>query len=543
MSPATVTVSGAYFVPFVNGEGADLTWTPPRFPAGALPPVLGAAVAYIAASRIVDPVIPFTAYIGAISGVFADRAVVRVTAERSEMGPGDWTMPVNIYALTVAVSGDGKSPAFQPAIDLVRALEAERVAAVKAEVLADVVRLEDIERNIKDARKGTAAVELDLEKLHRAREELRERVKRTGRLSVADATPEATAGLMARNGGLLVVIDAEGTIVHHALGLYTNSPNLGLWLAAWSGERYIRDRVREDGASEIDVASARIGLGAAIQPGVLRALLNDARVIDRGFVARALCSWPTSSAGRRHLDEDPRPGDATVLTALADLVRSRWAKIKTDTVIDLDLAARSRFKEWHNELESTLPGLTDFEARAVPKLRASIARLAAVFHLLGPQPGAEVALETMEAAIAVGDYYLEVLAGVAERANLADAVEVLDWLWAHADELPVLKGTLIPVITVTDIRRRVGWHRQTGGADRTVAALEVLADHGWVKAAVAGRGFGAGRRGTPSPYVVVHPELAGLSATAEPPEPPAPTPPPTKRARPVDSIIKRPRSS
>jgi hypothetical protein len=456
-------------------------------------------------------------------------------------------MPVNLYALTVAVSGDGKSPAFQPAIELVRSLERERVAEVKAKVLDDVVRLEDIERDIKAATKD-AALGPDLGRLHKEREELRGKVKRTGRLSVNDATPEATAGLMARNGGLLVVVDAEGTIVHHALGLYTNSPNLGLWLAAWSAESYTRDRVREDGASEVDVPSARIGLGAAIQPGVLRALLNDARVLDRGFLARALCSWPPSTVGRRSLGGDrPRPGDAKVLTTLAARVRDRWAMVKAvkdGRVVELGPDARRRFIEWHDELEVALPDYPDVEARAVPKLRASIARLAAVFHLLGPQPATEVDLETMEAAIAVGDYYLDVLVGVAQRANLGDAIEVLDWLRAHAAELPVLEGKGIPVITVTDLRRRVGWHRQTGGAERTVAALEVLADHGWVRAAVAGRGFSAGRRGTPSPYVVIHPNLASRKApVVESPSPQPSTASTTRPARPPDTIIRRPRPS
>lgn len=496
------------------------------FPLEALPPVLRIAVEHIAASRIVHPAVPFTAYLGAISGVLADATTVQVSPT--------WTMPVNLYALCVATSGDGKSPGFDPALDLVARIEERRCELVGIEVAEASARLIELTDEINEAAgkgKGKDRPPRDPMKLRRLiteRDEAEGTKRRTGRLSVQDATPESTAGLMARNGGALVAVDAEGSIVHHALGLYSSSPNIGLWLAGWSGERYVRDRIREDGASEVIIPHARIGVGAAIQPGVLRELLNDPRVEDRGFLARCLTDWPPPSAGHRFLGNlVHHPEDRKYLDPLHDRVLDRWeVSYDMPRMLVLSDEARALFTNWHDRWESTLTDADESQAKAVPKVRASVARIAAIFHdLTDDDPSSMIEETTMRDAITVGDYYLDRRQHSTETAMLADARHVLDWLGTLGTAKKPVRTT-----TVRDVRRGARWHRHAGGAQRTLAALAVLAEHGWIQPLKGRSGFGSGI----SVAVELHPKLRGILQRQ--PQPPVPAVPAVPTTAPIATL-------
>jgi replicative DNA helicase len=465
------------------------------FPLDALPSRLRAAVEHLAASRIVHPVVPFTAYCGAISGVLAEGTTVTLSTT--------WSMPVNVYALVVASSGDGKSPAFQGAADLIASIEQRRCELVAVEVAEAKARLIELTDEINTAAgkgKGKDRLFRDpvrLRLLVAERDQAEQIKRRTGRLSVQDATPESTAGLMARNGGVLVVVDAEGAIVHHALGMYSTAPNIGLWLAGWSGETYMRDRVREDGASEVIVPGARIGVGAAIQPGVMRSLLNDPRVEDRGFLARALTDWPPPMAGQRELSNlDHHPDDSTHLDPLHEHVIARWEECRsTPRYLTLSTDARMMYIAWHDARERELRTADESHVKVVPKVRASVARLAAVFHDLSDADSTVVEAATMTDAITIGDYYLAHRESTAATALLGDARHVLDWLATIGSAKKPVRTT-----TVRDVCRGARWYKYAGGTRRTIEALTLLSDYGWVRV-VANRS------------VTLHPRLRRFAVT------------------------------
>ncbi len=473
------------------------------FPREVLPPMLRSAVEHIEATRVVHPSLPWTAYVGVISGALAEGVTVTISTT--------WTEPVNLYALVVARSGDGKSPAFRPALDLTEAIERRRCELVNTDVVEAKARLIELADEISDAAgkgKGKPPPPRDPARLRRLvaeREEAEQTKRLTGRISVQDATPESTANLMARNGGLLIAVDAEGAIIHHAMGLYSTSPNIGLWLAGWSGETYKRDRssTEDAAAREIIVPSARIGVGAAIQPGVMQALLRDPRAEDRGFLARALLDWPPSMAGRRELaDLLHHPADTEHLDPLRDLVLDLWENCRSDPrSLTLSDDARALFIEWHDRWERELPDADEGQSKAVPKVRASVARIAALFHLLSGDRSAVIEVCTLRDAITIGDYYLDRQQDSAETAMAGDARFVLDWL-----------ETLdVSATTVRDVRRGVRWHRGRGGAERTIAALNVLAEHGWVKPDDHRGGFGTpGRPSRREVTVLLHPHIRSV---------------------------------
>ena len=214
---------------------------------------------------------------------------------------------------------------------------------------------------------------------------------------MGDATPEAAAARMANNGGLLVIVDDEGTILHHALGMYSAQPNLGLILKGWDGAEYDRDRVGDGDQGDQHIPRVLIGMGLAIQPGVEDRMRATPARVERGALPRFLISHPDPVAGTRMLSGDgEQQGDEEALAPLHERVKALWQATRDNhEPVELRFSpeASRRFTEWHDEQERLMLDLGSQERLYVPKRRSSVARLAAVFHLLltrGPEVVTEI---------------------------------------------------------------------------------------------------------------------------------------------------------
>jgi replicative DNA helicase len=197
---------------------------PPPFPVDALPGWVADQVAAVAEFTQTPPDLPAAVGLACLSAAAGGRAAVEVR--------GSWREPVNLYTVVAMPPGSRKSTVFAamtaPLLDAERGMiEQARAQIVEAE-LARRVAERAAEKAAQTAAAAAAGPQRDAtlaEASTAAMTAASIGVPVLPRLVADDFTPEASASLLAEQGGRLAVLSAEATT---RTTTHRGDPSLGL---------------------------------------------------------------------------------------------------------------------------------------------------------------------------------------------------------------------------------------------------------------------------------------------------------------------------
>ncbi|MFH1109471.1 MAG: DUF3987 domain-containing protein [Planctomycetota bacterium] len=334
----------------------------------------------------------------------------------------DWTEPVNIFVVVVMESGERKSAVFRIVLSPVVEYEQEENERLAPLIEQSQVELAMLVAEMKHEQgRAAKATKPDDRRAARQRvKELAEQIRTTKiilplQLTADDATPEAIGQLLHQQSGRIALMSPEGDVFDLMAGRYSDGVGrLGVYLKGHAGDDYKLNRVSR--ANEY-VRGPALTVGLAVQPDVLRGLMEKPGFRGRGLLARFLYSLPASLVGFRKLNSSSVP--AQVLADYARLVR---AALQLQPTVDAHgnpypfvvqvspeaVAELNRFRAWaETELRTggELSTMRDWGS----KLPGAVCRVAAIFHGLfyaarGDPSAYPLDAETMLCAIAVGEY-------------------------------------------------------------------------------------------------------------------------------------------
>lgn len=474
-----------------------LVGCPVQYPVDALPPAMKAAVLEVAAAVRVDPAVPAMAFLGAVAGVLGP--LTRVVLSPT------WSEYCNLYLALVAETSSGKTPGSAPAWTPLRTLEAQIREAATADSRMARAMLPVHEAALKQAQRSGGGggggvlvglmAQIDLAKAAIAREP-------DARLLVDDVTPERLAELLAANGGHIVAVNDEGSLLRHLLGMYSRSPNLDPFLKGWDGNPLTVDRKGSGGASKtaVHVPGPRLTLIAAVQPTMVREFGAEANrhLVERGVLGRVLLSWPPDPTGTRFMT-GARVGAYQAVDPWNEALIRAWGQGAVS--LALDPGAVAGFEAWHDLVERGLPvgGVYSDVREFAGKVRASVARIAGLFARC--DGATTVSVAHVERAARLGDYHLAHARACVEAWSTGPVTTAQELLV----RLPKLAGAG-PIETKNSsarmansgalrftAREALRMYRRAGAAG-IAAGLEVLVEHGAVRAEdPAAGGSGRGR--------------------------------------------------
>jgi hypothetical protein len=414
---------------------------------------------------------------------------------RLQVRPG-WEEPLNLYSAVALPPGERKSAVFSEVTAPLAEFEA-MLAAERSYEIAEARALRKVAEKALDAAQNSAARSTGLERERRLEEvaaaarELEDAVVPFEyRLLADDATPEATATLLAEQRGRLAVLSPEGGVFGQMAGRYSASngqPNLDVYLKGHSGDML---RVDRKGRAPEFIARPALTVGLAVQPEVLRSLSDQPGFRGRGLLARFFYSLPPSRVGGRRTDVLPLPDGVRDAYAadLKTLARSLEAVVTGPFVLRLSRQAEAELLAFADELEPRLGENGDLGHIADwgCKLVGGIGRVAALLHLAANVHrawGEAVGPESVRAAIRMGRYLIpHALAAfdlMEADPNLTLARRVLHWIvtkeltsFSRRDCFEAMKGrvrrveALDPILSILEahgcVRRRDQEPRRRG---------------------------------------------------------------------------------
>ncbi len=460
--------------------------TGPPFPVEVLPDWLRAyCEAWAAASQT-----PVDASAALVLGPLATMAAGRLSVRLLE----DWREPAMLHVMLVMESGMKKSPTFKAIFGPVEAAEimlAEHHRDAHSRALADVALAEkraDAAKRKAATNDGPTRHELEAD-YHSAVEALnaaRDRVKETTppRLFTDNATPEAIDLMMERHGRITIA-SAEGDWWSMFAGRYSEKGGLQSdpLTKGWSGERITVDRKASTEA--IIIPEARLTIMVANQRVVLDEIERTPGARDRGVLARMLKSAPPTMRGFRNVT-DPPPIPPVVRSTyharMEALLHELFKREPAEVALSPEAAAAFKRLRQRHEAESRPGGRVHDLTAWAEKWPGQVARIALLLHLADADPEdlesairRGISLATLESAIAIGDYFTEHEIALAvemrEPEPLKGARALLDWI---EKKRPV-------EVEVREVLRAKSGTVALSTAEKIVAALKYLQDHGYVR--------------------------------------------------------------
>jgi hypothetical protein len=372
-------------------------------------------------------------------------------------------IPLSLWFVSVAPSGERKSATDGPALAEVRAYERERLQRHGEAIRAHEMARRDWQKAQRDG--GTVDPEPapPLNPL----------------LTTAEPTLEGLHKLLMTGTGAVGLFSDEGGafIGGHAMNrdnqLRTAAGLSGLW------DRGEADRVRAgDGAAKL--YGKRLALHLLVQPIAAEKVLADPVMVGQGFLARCLLAWPQPTAGSRFyvaesLEHDPAVqafhrrlrGILETAPTFAEGSRNELEP----RVLCLTPDAKALWIAAHDEIERRQTDGAEYaQVRAwASKAAEQVLRVAGVLAVVAGT--AAIDAEMVEAAARLIDWHMDEavrLVGASHiPADVRDAEAVL--AWCHQRSLSeVYSGKLV----------RVG-PPSVRTSDRLRTIMGVLERHGW----------------------------------------------------------------
>ncbi|WP_412060352.1 DUF3987 domain-containing protein [Rubrivirga sp. IMCC45206] len=365
-----------------------LDWRP--FPTGALPESVARYIRSAALARNVDEAavaLPALAVLASAVG----------NAARLELKRG-WEVPATLWAVVVAPSGSGKSPAWDAALAPVRDLAREAFAEheVEAEAYADDLRRYE-----------------GLGKQAKANEAPPERPQ-ARRFIVQDVTIEALADRHSVNPRGLLSAPPEAGAWLGGFNRYRSGNGGGdlfKWIEIHDGAPLTVDRKNPESPT-LRINRPCVAVASTVQPTTLRRLITP-EFSESGFLAR-LCLAEPPTLPRVWTDATIHP-DTSAAYRLT--VRRLYSLPETERAVPLSDGARQLLREFFNTNGQMYEAAPSDAVRAMlAKQPDRPARLALAFHLADCAEQGEF-----------GPSAFDVLPPV-PAATFARAVDVAAWL-------------------------------------------------------------------------------------------------------------------
>ncbi len=480
------------------------TTTPP-FPTHTLPTWITNYTQQIADNLQVADDLPNTLALGALSVCALGNT--KITYRRN-----GWTQPLNIYAAVALPPSAGKSPAKAAIYAPLEQLEIRRLQQAQQQKHHNESARRILDKRLRDLEEKLAKLPPGSDEALTTQHLLNDTIADiaahshtpSGRLLADDATTEALGVALAEAGGHIAVLSSEGGIFDRMAGLYSEGQiNLDLYLEAWSGGRYVVDRIKRD---PINIPSANLVVITTIQPHTLDEIGARKAFAGRGLTARFLLAKPASNVGTRNRlrqttgDEHTKTSYEAHITDIADTHH------QNPTHLTLNPDADQMFAEWDQALENRVGPGHELEhlSEWIGKLRANVIRIAGLLHLADRNTNTDVDAPTMARAIQIGDYYLHHMTAISDHWGIDQAAvqarHILDW--AHR--------TGNPQFTIRDAMRAN--RRRFPDLDAIRPPLTLLIENGWVRPVDGGPISFVPTRGKPSPLLEIHPQTGSKTA-------------------------------
>jgi hypothetical protein len=477
--------------------------TPP-FPTSVLPDWLRDFVEAEAVATQTPPDLAGMLVLATLAACGAKKVQVRINVGYVEQ--------VNLFALIALPPANRKSAVFndvmQPLVEFECAEKARlgpQIAAAENSLKISQARLAQLQKDAADAEPDQMEARVD-EAARLQQEIARMVVPKPPRCIADDVTAEALGTLLAENKGRLALASAEGDVFELIKGRYSKGQaNFGIYNRAHAGDDLWVDR---KGRPSEFVKKPALTMALAVQPDVIRGLMENPSLRQRGLLARFLYALPASNVGSR--DVKPPPMSSFVLATyrrkIASLVSlppqlDDSGDIKPRELLLSPKAEeqRLRFAAW---LEPRLGQGGDLYSIAdwAGKLLGAVLRIAGLLHLAehAGQCAAgtpEISHNTMEHAVEIGFYLIDHARAAFDLMGadpmVYDAQYVLGWIkrkqLASFSQRDAFEGTK-------------GHFRKV---DALRPALALLVTHGHIRLAPVSRQTGPGRR--PSTQFEVNP--------------------------------------
>lgn len=473
----------------------------PTFPIDSLPPVIADYVTTLAEATQTPIDMPASVALGSLAACVAGRATVQPST--------GWTEPLCLYVVTAMEPGNRKSAVFSAITSPIREVEKELIETARP-MIAEAEALKEIKEGnlgrFKKAAIGKPSAENEAEYLQAARELAEFSVPVLPRILADDATPEAIGSIAASQGGRLAIAAAEGGIFDIFAGRYSSGiSNLEVLLRGHAGDSFTVDR---KGRESEHIDSLTLTFVLTVQPSVLRQIGQTSVEKSRGELERFLYAVPDSLVGYRTIDPVPVPGD--VAGRYQDRMRTLARTFAPDdhtTFLRFDQDARVRFAEVQAKNERRLRQDGALGSLRIKgwgsKLSGAVARIAGILHLADGREGTDVAVDLVDAADRIGDYFaIHALAAF----DLMDAKGEN----AKAEELlTTIRRYGLHEFSERDLFTKSSRSRFPKMADMA-EPMDTLLDHGWLVPRDQEAPHGPGRRR--SPRFVTHPRAFEVSA-------------------------------
>lgn len=403
-------------------------------------------------------------------------------------------VPLSLYFLTIAHSGERKSTCDKLVMQGVRSFEHDLAAAYAEQFPRHQIALKahnaKVERLSKDAasRNSLKATEAqaDLEALGAA-----PLPPLLPQIIAADPTIEGLYKLFEAGRPSLGVFTDEGGgfIGGHSMSKDHKLKTVAGLSVLWGGETL--NRVRSgDGASAL--RGRRLALHLMVQPVVADPLLFDPVAIGQGFLARCLISAPPSAIGTRLADwEDTGNADIKAMalrlseTLCADVpLRDGTRQELQPRILPLSVEAKKLLKEFYRttEAEQATGGSLEHVRSFASKAPEQAARIAGVLTLWPDLNAREVTGETMASAIEIASYYLSeaqrLVGGPFIPEPIAKAEQLRAWLHETWPSIANKQGRDPKIILPRDVVTYGPSSMRTSKAAK--AALGMLLEHNYV---------------------------------------------------------------
>ncbi len=483
----------------------------PDFPTHTLPTWITNQTQQIARNIQVAHDLPASLALGALSVIALGNTKIRY--ERN-----NWNQPLNLYIAIALPPSAGKTPAKNAIFWPLEQIELQRMAEAK-----ETKDFNDSTRRIyeKELKTIEEKVTKNPDNIGNNQDERRHIIQKindlpkstTGRLLVDDTTTEALGVTLSENNGHIALISAEGGLFDRIAGMYSDgTANLDLFLEAWSGGRYIVDRIKRD---SIQIPSANIVITTTIQPQTLAELGARKQFAGRGFTARFLIAKPSTNVGQRdrlkttHTDEQT---ENLYNHKITELARKHYG---TNTQLGISQPASDHYAQWDQQLENQLGEGQPLEhlAEWVGKLRSNALRIAALLHIAHEQPGDDIELHIMKQALQIADYYLTHMLAISDEwgtdETTSKTLKIVKWM----------KRTKPDRITIRDIMRHN--RRIINTSEETLPIIQLLVDKTYLRPLFDGPVM-PGQRGKASQEFAVNPkiyidsEMSPMSRNLEP---------------------------
>lgn len=402
-------------------ENFDSLKKPAPFPLQNLPPLLHDYLQAVSDYVQVVPEMAILPLLSVLSLCVQGKAVIKHTGNSH-------TEPLNLYTITVASPGERKSGSlkefmkpiedFQEIYNKIHAPEVEEYKTERAYL--ENKRAKALKTDLQVAK----AIAKQLASLERKHELV---------LNVSDATPEALAMEMYRQGGKIGIIDDEGSVFDVLSGIYSNGQaNINIFLKAYDGANYtILRRTKEN----IELKKPLLTMGLMVQPEHFAEAMNNQQFSGRGFIHRFLFSFPDSRAGHLKMTSPDIP--PKLCKQYSDLINRllRMPSTPDIPIIICDREAELLFSDYFEHLQTEIRDGGTFEnlKEWASKQFGRALRIAGILHLCEHEPAERLTGQTAMNSISIAtwaeNHAINALSGTAsEPTEIKNAKYILQKL-------------------------------------------------------------------------------------------------------------------